>query len=116
VVVVTATVSATWQFVATRQWNAYRAALLTDLTEREGLIRFEDSCVSGTGDTGDRLSQFNWNWAMPSLSVALGALNLDAVPAIVENRDVNEWEPFDPRVPEEIPRLEEYGVRVRFRE
>lgn len=105
----TCAVAVLFQWTATLQWNEYRHALLRKLAERDGVIAFKRSPAPKY--------QFNWGWTMPSLSIALSALNLGSVTTIIENPDpTSGWQPFDPRNPVEIPDLREYGISVRVHE
>jgi hypothetical protein len=87
---------------ATNQWNRYRAVIVQELAEHRGLIAFERSAAPSY--------EFNWGWTMPSLSIALSALNLGSVSAIIENPDSPRWQPIDPENPATLPDLRPYGV------
>lgn len=119
---------------ATVQWNRYRSVFLKELAENRGIIPYERCSMSGTaidelarhGDWASIvrdlvehpvpvlrplvIAQFNWDWAMPSLSIAFSALNSESVSTIISAPDWTEWQPFDLRNPDAIPDLIDYGV------
>ena len=99
-------VATVFQLNATLRWNEYREAMVQELSKARGVISF-DQFVPGTWD-------FSWGWAMPSLSVALGALDLGSISTIICAPDGTGWQPFDPLNRDAIPELAEYGIRSDF--
>ncbi len=133
----TCVVAVIFQCGATYQWNRYRNLLLGELAQHRGIVAYEDFAMASPiyeelvqnvdyrsawlsevaeapGQSLRRLalSQFNFGfgWALPSLSVALSALNLGTVTTIIEAPDAVWWQPFDPRDPSAIPDLSDFGV------
>jgi hypothetical protein len=133
----TCAVAIGFQCGATYQWNRYRNLFLRDLAEHRGVVPYNEFNMASPvfeqlignddyrsallnefakepGQSLQRLalSQFNFGfgWTMPSLSVALSAVNLGTISTIIEAPDVVRWQPFDPRDPTAIPDLGDYGV------
>lgn len=127
-------VASVFQAVSTFRWDCYRTVLIQELSERRGVISYDQSAVSvpeieRLGQSEGRtalwnqfisdprrfahrieLCQFDWGWATPSLCVALSALNLGSISTIVCAPGTPGWQPFDPRQADSIPDLRAYGV------
>lgn len=99
----TCLVSVLFQGSAAIQWNNYRMGLLHDLSLHRGVVRLERP-INFRYD-------FKWDWAMPSLCVALSALNFGSVEAILCDPEAGDYQPFDPYDPKAIPDLSEYRIR-----
>ncbi len=119
-------VAAAFQWGSTALWDGYRCRLLNELAQRRGVIDYEQEIGGSAEDerlarspavlSNRRLEQFNWGWTMPSLSVALSALDLGSISTIICVPKETEWQPFDPRNPREIPDLHEFGVPANLPE
>lgn len=114
-------VAAAFQIGSTVAWERYRASVLAVLAKNQGIVGFEaatgtdrkeeESSRLPVGLTNAKVGQFYWNWTMPSLSVALSAMNFGSITTIICAPEMTEWQPFDPQNPAEIPDLSIYGVK-----
>lgn len=111
VVAVLGIVQSLWHLGATYQWSRYLTILRDEVESNAGLIPYERSAQSRLGDAPYHNSaSMNWHWTLPLTSIIVsrgGRVN-----AIVENPvGIREsWQPFDPRVPEQLPDLRRYGI------
>lgn len=129
-------VAVVFQSGAVAQWNGYRSILSRELARNRGVIDYDESAMAGpmleklvereyvsywlcefAQHPGNvlkqlELAQFNFGIGgyMPSLSVALSALNLGEVTTIINSPDSLRWQAFDARDLASIPDLREYGV------
>lgn len=140
-IALTCFVAVGFQLAATYQWNCYRLQMLSRLAEHRGVVPYEQfdlaspvlerlvqssdyrsECFNQAKRAPIRylkqlqLSQFNFGfgWTMPSFCVSLSALNLGSMTTIIcAPYDVG-WQPFDPRNPNQIPNLIDYGISTNL--
>jgi hypothetical protein len=114
---------ASWEIAATDRWKGYIADFTTRLKLGTGLLDWEQIAYSGNYPKDRDWLLMSWSWTMPSMSILLsrdGAVRTmiaapnpraaspvqstegAALPAI---RGGEDWQPFDPRVPADLPKL-----------
>ncbi len=96
-----------WQITATWQWHGYISMLRSELAARSGPVLPMTTSLAGKS-LGRQALQFDWNWANPSLSIAIsrnGKINSILLP-----RRAPEFVPFDPFSAGDLPKLERYGI------
>jgi hypothetical protein len=130
-------VAAVFQLGATWRWDQYRNVLVQELQHKRGAIPFNESAVyasvfEAASHDGQRtfldefsrnpslftkqliIGQFNWGWAIPSLSVILDATHHGSISSIVCAPASEGWQPFDPRNAATIPDLGDFGVQTEM--
>ena len=96
-----------FQAKMTWEWREHVRHFRAELADTVGVIEFPSE-----GPFADpRSRQFNWSWTTPVRSVVFQAMEQGEVRALMTNAGTTPWQPFDPRVPSELPDLSEYGVR-----
>ncbi len=96
-----------WQFYLTTQWNRYLNAFREELAAHRGLIAYENSKLPETLNQRHILNM-QWGWTYPLMSLLV--VPKGRVVSILENKKPLFWEPFDPALPENLPKLERYGI------
>jgi hypothetical protein len=91
-----------WQAGASWSWSRYLHHFSQVLASSQGYL---ETKPTGLPDFG-----FEWGWTNPSLSVVLGAMRREPLRAIVLNASDAGWQPFDPRKPDQLPDLRQYGL------
>lgn len=114
---------ASWEIAATERWKGYIADFTARLKLGTGLLDWEQIAYSGNYPKDRDWLLMSWSWTMPSMSILLSSNGMvrtmiaapepgaappvrftegTALPAI---RGGWGWQPFDPRVPIELPKL-----------
>lgn len=95
-----------FQAKSTWEWRRHVHLFEARLAEASGVIAFPTE-----GPMLERRSlQYSWSWLTPVRSIVFQAMESGRVEAIMLNRDTTLWQPFDPRRPDELPRLDPVGV------
>jgi hypothetical protein len=92
-----------WQVGSCRAWLGYTTRFSKVLEASRGYVRYADAGLTQVG--------FDWSWTMPNMSILLQGLQGRPVTAVVLTPVWYSWQPFDPRIPEQRPRLGRHGVR-----
>jgi hypothetical protein len=101
IVALAMTAQITWQLAATWRWSGLIAQFQTQLATRQGFVPW-DTAFAGTGrPTAAEIAATSWTF--PDISIVLAPAG--QVRAIVGNPDPEGWQPFNPRRPEELPRI-----------
>ncbi len=90
----------------TLEWHRHLALFRAEVFDARGVIPFP---LEGPFSEARSL-QFSWSWTSPVRSIVFQALELREVRAIMLNRNATGWQPFDPRVPGDLPDLSQFGV------
>ncbi len=110
-----AAVSLAWHAYGTHRWSLYVDMFRSALARGSGLVPRED--VEAALPERDRalFRNMSWSWTAPATSIKLARDG--RVAAIIANPATNEgrWQPFDPRLPETIPRSRFWDVEPYLR-
>lgn len=88
----------------TQRWSAYLADYRALLREQRGFVSWERALAALPAERRREMARMTWPWIGPTMSLVLAPGG--RVAAIVGNPPGHEgrWQPFDPRIPERIPR------------
>jgi hypothetical protein len=88
----------------TRRWSAYLADYRGLLREQRGLVGWERALAALPPERRRDMARMTWPWVSTTMSLVLAPGG--KVTAIIANppQNAGRWQPFDPRVPEQIPR------------
>jgi hypothetical protein len=98
----------TWQMLATFQWDGFRNTYKHELAKYVGPVPFEDTVLERQRQGRQLIRSMTWAWTNPTLSI-LWSKNLDVTTIILNPTEHTQWEPFDPLVADELPKIEEFG-------
>jgi hypothetical protein len=93
----------TWQVAATAQWSGRLALLQAALASRVGLIPIEETPLVERHVGLQALAPLGWAWTDPLLSIVLAPHG--DVAAIVTVLQPTGWQPFDPALPADLPKV-----------
>src|SRR5262249_37511887 len=100
----------TWQLAATWRWSSWLGQFQTQLATRQGFVPWDMAFAATGRPTAAEIAATSWTF--PDISIVLAPAG--QVRAIVGNPDPEGWQPFNPRRPEELPRLPgvDYGLSL----
>ena len=91
------------------QWARYLDHFEDDISMGPSFTSYRMSSLEYSVDP--ELNQYNTSWAMPTMSVVLGALRFKEIRGIILNEESIQWEPFNPRnVESRSYKLKRFGV------
>jgi len=96
-----------WMIAATWQWHGFVGVWRGMLATYRGPVLLKNTSF-GTPSTQGQTLNFDWYWANPNLSILLAPNG--KVQSIILSGVTPSWQPFDPRDPEQLPKLQRYGV------
>ena len=109
VLLILAAAQTTWFAFATWHWIGYFSLVRREVSSASGLRAFEETRLGQPLVDGHPAATMNWGWTMPTLSILVAPGGV--VRAIIANPLAERgWQPFDPRNPDSLPRLQHYGV------
>jgi len=95
-----------FQGKVTWEWHRHLTLFRAELSGAQGIVDFPQE-----GPFSEpRSRQFSWSWTSPTRSVVFQAIEEGQVRAIMLNADTTIWQPFHPRVAEELPDLSAWGI------
>jgi hypothetical protein len=100
----------TWQVLAASQWAGFRKVFREQLATHRGVVAYETTPLGRDGVGIQLMLDLTWRWTQPTLSVLWADKHV--VSSIVLNNAITErghWQPFDPTVPAQLPKLSRYG-------
>jgi hypothetical protein len=112
IVGIVAAASLAWHLVAIRHWSDFLRDYVHVLERHRGLIPWS-AAVAAAPEGGWRLKKFAPGWRAPTLSIVLSPGG--RVTTLIAGPPEQEWTPFDPAKPEQIPRSRFYDLSPYLR-
>ncbi len=103
----------TWHVFATSQWNGFRQIFKGELAAHNGFVRAEDTMLVKDNVGIQLIRPLTWPWTNPTLSI-LWSKDQD-VSTIISISSIDwpfDWQPFNPSVVSELPRVEGFGFSL----
>jgi hypothetical protein len=94
----------TWQVCASVQWAGYVGIFRSELADRSGLVRYEDTLLARSRIGGQALSSIVTGWTNVPMSIVLAPEG--RVATIIDAPEDIDWRPLDPRDPRQLPRVD----------